>query len=334
MQPEITQRLFGTSHAFDNPVVAGLTIGVVGILAVAPVAMYVLRRAGRIDDVRNDELCKRYRSWLVLAPIMLLPVLLGAAYTIVAVGLLSLLCYREFARATGLFRERVISLLVVVGIVLVTLAVLDNWYNLFVALPPLTICVIAVVAILADRPRGYIQRVGLSVMGYMLFGVCIGHLGYFANYPGFRPILFLIVMATELNDVFAYVSGKMFGRRKLAPNTSPNKTVGGAIGATVLTLVLVVTLGRFVFRDSNLDQTVHLIALGLIVGVLGQMGDLLLSSIKRDVGVKDMGALFPGHGGLLDRFDSLVLVAPATFHYIAYFDRADSYPWQRIFTGG
>ena len=85
------------------------------------------------------------------------------------------------------------------------------------------------------------------------------------------------------------------------------------------TTALVSTIGHFVFHDSGVDTPVKLIGLGLIVSVAGQFGDLMLSSIKRDIGIKDMGATIPGHGGLLDRFDSLLLVAPAVFHYVNYF---------------
>jgi len=174
------------------------------------------------------------------------------------------------------------------------------------------------VAILRDEPHGYIQRVGLGVVSVLLFGHCLGHLGYMANDADFRPIIMLIILTVELNDVFAYITGKLFGRRKIAPHTSPNKTLGGALGALILTTVLVSTVGHHVFRSSAVDTPMKLIGLGLIVSIAGQFGDLMLSSIKRDIGIKDMGATIPGHGGLLDRFDSLLLVAPAVFHYVGY----------------
>src|SRR5438876_2006396 len=102
---------------------------------------------------------------------MIVPVVLGAACFITAVGILSILCYRELARATGLFRERAISLVVAAGISLLTFAAADNWYELFVALPTLPLGVAASVAILADQPRGYIQRVALAAFALLLIGV-------------------------------------------------------------------------------------------------------------------------------------------------------------------
>jgi phosphatidate cytidylyltransferase len=311
-----------------------LSLTAAATLSAAPIVIRFLQRRHTISDKLAHDLWQRYTSWLVLAPLMIVPVLLGAFWTILGVGVLSLFCYREYARATGLFRERTVSLIVVLGIFAVTFSVLDNWYALFVALWPLTTGAIAAVAILSDRPKGYLQRVALGILAFALFGSCLGHLGYFANDTRYRPILFWIVMTVELNDVFAYVSGKSFGHRKLAPQTSPNKTLGGAIGAAVLTTTLAAIIAHYVFRHTPIDRWYRLIALGLIISVLGQLGDLLISSIKRDLDIKDMGVLFPGHGGLLDRFDSLILVAPAVFHFVGFYGILGPSEPTRIFSGG
>jgi phosphatidate cytidylyltransferase len=138
----------------------------------------------------------------------------------------------------------------------------------------------------------------------------------------------------ELNDIFAYCSGKLIGRRKLAPNTSPNKTLGGALGAVVLTTCLYGILAHFIFLGTSLDTPLHLGTMGLLLSLTGQWGDLVLSSIKRDLGIKDMAATIPGHGGLLDRFDSLLFVGPALFHYVQYFRGVGTDGPMRIITGG
>jgi phosphatidate cytidylyltransferase len=122
-----------------------------------------------------------------------------------------------------------------------------------------------------------------------------------------------------LNDVAAFTWGKLIGGRKLLPATSPNKTVSGALGAFATTTALVAAVGGMIFAGTPLGSPVLLVGLGAIVSFAGQCGDLMLSSIKRDLGIKDMGVTIPGHGGILDRFNSLLLVAPAAFHYIGYF---------------
>jgi phosphatidate cytidylyltransferase len=319
LDPISADRLFGWRRAFDHPVTVALLIGIGVILLAAPLVFLALGRAGILGEKLRRELWLRYWSWLMLVPVLGVPVLLGAAWMMAAVALLSLFCYREYARATGLFREKFISLLVVLGILALSFATVDNWYNLFDALVPLTTGAIAALAVLADRPKGYIQRVALALFGYLLFGCALGHLGYLGNDTLYRPTVLLILVAVELNDVFAYVSGKTFGRRKLAPNTSPGKTVGGAVGALLLTTPLVAVAAHFIYPGTRLDTPLRLALLGVLVSALGLFGDLVLSSIKRDVGLKDTAATIPGHGGLLDRFDSLLLVAPAVFHVINYF---------------
>ncbi len=332
MDAATRQRLFGYQHAFDHAVTWWITIGLIGVLVLALLLIVGLRGLGKIGTAQYRELIRRYCSWCILVPLMLLPVLLGAAWFMIAVGLLGWFCFREFANVVGLAKDRLVVGCVYVGIVVLTGATLDNWYGFFVALVPLACATIAAVAILDDRPQGYVQRVALGVWGFILFGSALAHLAYLGNDTDYRPIVLVLLLSVELNDVFGYCCGKLFGRRKLAPNTSPNKTWAGSLGAVLLTTPVVAMLGYFAFAGTVLQQPGHLIALGLLVGVLGQFGDLMLSSVKRDLGVKDMGELIPGHGGLLDRFDSLLLVAPAAFHYIHYFRGVGMDQVPRIFS--
>src|ERR1700730_8351699 len=327
------ERLFGFRHAFDDRVTVVLTLTALVLFLLAPLLIFIVTRAAKSTTEKKKELWDRYRSWIWLALCILIPILAGAFWTILAVATLSFLGYREYARITGLFRERTISLIVVVSILLTTFSVLDNWYRLFVALFPLTVALIAIGGVIPDQPKGYIQRVGLGVLGFALFGSGLGHLGYIANDWNYRPILLLIILAVELNDIFAYISGHLFGHRKFVPNTSPNKTVGGAIGAIVLTTPLFAVGAHFVWSGTALDMPVRLLGLGIIVSVVGQFGDLMFSSIKRDLGLKDTSKLIPGHGGVLDRFDSLILVAPAVFHYVNYFVGFGMGQSQQIFSG-
>ena len=97
-------------------------------------------------------------------------------------------------------------------------------------------------------------------------------------------------------------------------------TVAGSLGGLIVTTLLVYALGLAVFHGTALDSTWHLLTLGILVSVVGQLGDLMFSSIKRDLGIKDFDVTIPGHGGLLDRFDSLVLIASVVFHYVNYFN--------------
>ena len=116
-----------------------------------------------------------------------------------------------------------------------------------------------------------------------------------------------IVVLTELNDVFQYLMGKFFGRRKIVPRISPNKTIAGCIGGISLTIILSNLLGYFLLPFQNF---LYFSLFGLLFGILGFWGDVLFSYLKRKADVKDTGTLIPGHGGLLDRIDSLIFNAP------------------------
>lgn len=335
MNQATIDHFFGFWHAFDHPFTLWAVVAIAAVLAASSAAIQTLRRLGRLDAKPYQDLWPRCVSWLWLCLILLTPILLGAAWTMAAVAALSLLCYQEFARATGLFREKAIGAVVVLGVLALTFACVDNYDRLFFAIAPLTVGLIAIITIPQDRPKGYLQRTALGIMGFLLFGYSFGYLGMLANDPNYRPRLLLILIGVEMNDVFAYCAGKTLGRRKILPNTSPGKTVAGCLGALALTTLLVSALGHFVFLGTAVDQIGPLLLFGAGLSVLGQFGDLLLSSVKRDVGVKDIGTAIPGHGGLLDRFDSLVLVTPAAFHFLSLCLGAlnENAP-QRILTGG
>jgi phosphatidate cytidylyltransferase len=306
------------STAFAHPVTIGIVVATGIVLLLAALTIGGMTLAGRGSPAFRRELWLRLGSWLVLLPLIFAPVLAGREWTIGAVTLLGLLCFGEFARATGLFREYLVTVVVVIGILLVNYAALDRWYGLFVALWPLMTVAIIVTSIPLDRPAGFIQRVALGIFAFMLLGAGLAHLGYMANDPGYRPLVLMLLATVALNDVAAFTFGKLIGGRKLVPNTSPNKTISGALGALVTTTLLVAFIASRIYAGTPMAHPAMLLLLGVIVSAGGQCGDLMLSSIKRDLGIKDMGTVLPGHGGILDRFNSLLLVAPAVFHLIHY----------------
>jgi phosphatidate cytidylyltransferase len=130
-----------------------------------------------------------------------------------------------------------------------------------------------------------------------------------------RDWVLLAIFTTFATDTGAYAVGRLLGRRKLAPRISPGKTVEGGVGGLVAAAAVCVALGELL----GLDQPVALmLALGAAIGVAGQLGDLSESLLKRSLGVKDMGHIFPGHGGVLDRLDSILFVAPLVYYVVRY----------------
>jgi len=266
-----------------------------------------------------------YRSWLTMAPLIFGCLFAGRAVMIVFVCLLAAWAFKEFARATGLYRDWWMTGAVYLGIVAVGTSSLmtqpqaeepgTGWYALFIALPVYAVALIVFVPILRNRVSGQLQSMSLAIVGFIYIGWMFGHLAFLANATNAYGYLLYIIFATELNDVAAFTCGKLFGRRQFRSQISPKKTWGGALGALTISMILPWLL-HFSFPHFGPTQ---LILTGLIVGIGGQLGDLAISVIKRDIGIKDMGAGIPGHGGVLDRIDSLVYVAPLFFHMAGFF---------------
>ena len=289
-----------------------------GLLAFAGIAIALLKAMGKpVAGVWST-----YRGWLIMVPIVIAAILLGRAAFIGGVALLAIFGFKEFARATGLYEDWWMTGLVYLGIILLAVAAyipdprldFDGWFGLFITLPAYVVGAILLVPIVRNRSKGQLQRVALAIVGFIYFGWMFSHLGFLANATYAYGYILYLVFAVEINDVAAFTCGKIFGKHKLRENISPNKTIEGAIGAIVISLglpwLLWFSFPHFEVRD--------LLLAGLIVGVGGQLGDLVISYIKRDIGNNDMGVVIQGHGGILDRVDSMIFVAPIFFHVMRW----------------
>jgi phosphatidate cytidylyltransferase len=312
------------SHALHDPIFLAYLRIIFVSLVVGGMVLGALHWGFRKD---LGSIWSTYRSWLVMAPIGLAVVFMGRAPAIIGTTLLAIFGFKEFARASGLYRDWWMTGAVYAGIVTVGTASLmsqpqgleagPGWYGLFVAVPVYAIALILLVPILRNRIRGELQRMSLGVVGFVYIGWMFGHLGFLANAANAYGYLLYVIFATELSDIAAFTFGRLFGRHPLRSEISPKKTWEGAIGALTVSMILPWLL-RFSFPDFGPWQ---LILTGLIVGIGGQLGDLSISVIKRDIGTKDMGALIPGHGGILDRIDSLIYVAPLFLHMANYYSK-------------
>ena len=125
-------------------------------------------------------------------------------------------------------------------------------------------------------------------------------------------LIWLVIITAFSTDIMAYFSGYLFGKHKLAPNLSPKKTIEGAIGGAIGSILFSGLFGYFIVPRL----LIHCLIIGLIGGIMSQFGDLTASALKRKMGVKDYGNLIPGHGGIMDRFDSVIFMAPIIYYYI------------------
>ena len=296
--------------------IVGTGLGVAGL--VLALMSRLLRR-----DVGNTWAI--YRSWLVMIPLIVACVYVGREATIALFTLLSLAGFVELARITALNRDTWMTAAVHVAILATSITSFmydpfdgtPGWFNMFMAMPVYAIGLLLMVPILRNRAKGQLRAVSLAIVGYLYVGWMFGHLGQLSNSRHAEGCLLFILFATETNDIAAFTFGKLLGRRPLRSRISPNKTWEGALGALAVSMALPWLL-RFSFPEGF--ATIQCVLTGLIVGVGGQMGDLSISIIKRDLDVKDMGAAIPGHGGFLDRIDSLIFTSPFFVHMLNYYD--------------
>jgi phosphatidate cytidylyltransferase len=288
--------------ALHDPVFRTYVVIVLGVLVSAGILLALLQIVFRI---KLGSVWKTYRSWLVMAPLVALAIFAGRIPFIIGLAAISLLAGREFAQVCGLERDRWMMAAIYAGILLMALGCAPIFVLPLVFLPP----------IMHNRVDGGLRLISLGMIVVVLLGWMFGQLGSLARSRNAYGYLCYVIFATEATDVSAFLFGKVFGRRPLRSAISPRKTWEGALGALAVALTLPWLL-RFSFPFFGAWQ---LILAGSIVGIGGPLGDLSLSAIKRELGAKDWGTAIPGHGGVLDRIDSLIFVVPLFMQMTGYY---------------
>ena len=200
----------------------------------------------------------------------------------------------------------------------------QQWYHMFlIFIPVWAFLFIAMRMVLRGETKDFLRAAGTIHWGLMTMVFGLSHLAYLLVLPDGKPavgahgaaLLLFVVLLTELNDVLQYIWGRTLGRRKVMESVSPKKTVEGLVGGALTTTLVAFLLAPVLTPLTRPDS----IAIGLMIGFGGFLGDVTISAVKRDIGVKDTGTMIPGHGGILDRIDSLLFTAPLFFHFMAFF---------------
>jgi len=281
------------------------------IMVVIAITLTLLRLFPKTQGL-SDKVWISFSPWFIMAPILFLVV--GAAQKIfpAALTLLSIFSVKEFAKATGLYKDWDFVGLVYLGIAGFYFSAWTRWYGLFVAMPVYGISLILMVPVFRNEFKGMLQKVALSIIALIYLGWFPSHLAFLGDHPHRYAYLLFLILGTVFNDAAAFLCGKFFGKSPLISNISPKKTVEGSLGALFLCALYVWGVHGWVPGFGFLEFALSL----FIFWIGGTLGDLVISFVKRDIGIKDMGALIPGHGGLLDRVDSLIFVSPLYFHMV------------------
>ncbi len=308
-----------------DPQLLYLASGILAILVVASLIGFVLSRTAKTDAARAtiSNLNARTRAWWIMAAIFGGALAGGPITFTVLFGLLSFLGLREFITLTpskpGDHRALFWAFFIITPAHYYLVG--SGWTGLFlVFIPVYAFLFLPLRSALAGDCENFLERAAKTQWGLMTCVYCLSHTAALLNLniPGFegqnaKLVLFLVIVV-QMSDVLQYVWGKTLGRHKVAPLVSPSKTWEGLIGG-----VLSATgLGAALWWATPFTP-LQAAGLAFVITLCGFAGGLVMSAIKRDRGVKDYGALIEGHGGVMDRVDSICFSAPVFFHLVRYF---------------
>jgi phosphatidate cytidylyltransferase len=298
-----------------------LFLGLFAVLAAASASARLLaRRHGPTATLANLD--DRILAWWAMIALLAVAFALGPFATVVLFALVSFWCLREFTSLTPtpVADHYTLAAAFYVFLPLQYVLLLDDWYGLFaIAIPVYAFLLLPLVSTLSGDTRDFLPRIAKIQWALMLAVYCTSHVPavLLLDLPPspagpLGPLAFLLLVV-QGSDVLQYVSGKTLGRRKIAPRVSPNKTVEGfVLGSAAACL-----LGTALFWLTPFTP-LEALALSLAIVLAGFAGGLVLSAVKRSLGAKDWGSMVEGHGGVLDRMDSLAFAAPIFFHLTRY----------------
>jgi phosphatidate cytidylyltransferase len=308
-----------------SPHLLWLLAGVGTILILASVVGEILRQrlspAGENPVIEN--LNARITAWWVMVVLLSIAFVAGKPGVVLLFFLASFAALREFLTLTTHNREDHWSLLACFfGVLpLQYYFILIDWYGMYsVFVPVYVFLLLPVLSALRGNPKDFLVRVSETQWALMICVYCVSYVPalLYLQIPGFenRNVILIayLIFVVQLSDVMQYVWGKLLGRTRIAPTVSPSKTWEGLIGGA-LTAVLVGTALWWMTPFTMPEAA----AICLLLVVMGFFGGIVMSAIKRDRGVKDWGHLIAGHGGFIDRLDSVIFAAPIFFHVTRYF---------------
>ncbi len=295
------------------------------LLLAASLAGFILKKRAPKGEPTPviDNLNARTRAWWIMCAVFAVALMTGGIGSIVLFAITSFFALREFITLTPTRRgdHRALFWAFFIFLPIQYTLVAMKWYGLFsILIPVYGFLFIPLRSAMAGDCENFLERAAKIQWGLMISVYCVSHAPalLMLDIPGFengnaKLILFLVTVV-QLSDVFQYIVGKLFGRRKIAPQVSPNKTVEGFMGGIALATLAGACLW-WITPFSFLQAA----AIALAINLMGFAGGLCMSAIKRDRGVKDFGSMIEGHGGMLDRIDSICFSAPVFFHIVRYF---------------
>lgn len=308
-----------------NPYVPNVAFAMMGIYAVLIVASLIVFFLSQ-KNIQNDyrELTLKMKTWWLIIVFFSMMVFCNTNIAIACIGFVSFLSLKEYFSLIPIRKsDRRVLFWAYLAVPIQYYIIATGWYQLFIIFIPVYVFLfLPFRMVLLGETKDFLANVSRIQWGLMITVFSMGHIAYLLkldpikNPAGNRAGLIIFIVAlTQFNDVAQYCWGKALGKSKIVPTVSPNKTwvgfLGGVGTTTVLSGIIAPYLTPISFGAS--------LFIGALIGVGGFIGDVSISALKRDMGVKDSGSMLPGHGGILDRVDSLSYTAPIFFHFVDYF---------------
>ncbi|HIW13079.1 MAG TPA: phosphatidate cytidylyltransferase [Candidatus Salinicoccus stercoripullorum] len=296
-------------------------IAIIAVLISSSVITFIMKK--RKPTKTLDEVTLRIRSWWVMFIIFTIALIIHSTISLVFMALLCFLALKEFFSLIPFNRaHRLVLFWAYLTIPIQFFFIYIGSYGMFIIfIPVYMFLLIPIQAIIVGETKGFLHSIAAVQWGIMLMVFGLSHLAYLLVLPGKEHsvvgaglVLFLVVL-TQANDVAQFIWGKMLGKRKIIPKVSPNKTWEGFIGGVLTTTVIAVLLAPLITPFSLFSSIIA----GLYIGLTGFIGDINISAVKRDLNIKDTSTAIPGHGGILDRVDSLTYTAPLFLHFTRFF---------------
>lgn len=297
--------------------------GILGLLVLSSIIAFILTKVKWDKDF--TEVNARIKSWWVMAFVFTFAILINHNVSLIFLAFLCFLAFKEYLSLIPTNRaHRKILFWAYLAIPIQFYWIYIGWYGMFIIFIPVYMFLfLPIQMILIGENKGFLRTMGSVHWGLMIMVFGLSHLAYLLVLPGTSGtnavagagLVLYIVILTQCNDVAQFIWGKMLGKHKVIPKVSPNKTWEGLIGGVLTTTGLALLLAPLL-TPLTLPATLFT---GFLIGLTGFIGDVNISSLKRDLGIKDTGQTIPGHGGILDRVDSLTYTAPLFFHFIRYF---------------
>lgn len=272
---------------------------------------------------KNVALRKKVNTWWGMVVVFSLAMVISKKISFMFFGFVSFMALKEFfsmiqTRQCDRFLVLCAYLTIPVQFILIASGMTTF---AFMFIPVYLFMLISTCAMLTQETKGFLSSAGTIHWGTMMMVFCFSHVAMLLSLPHIdsmhasdATLVLFLVLLTELNDVAQFIVGKMIGKHPIAPSISPNKTWEGFLGGMIFTTLLSLLIAQWLTPLTHFES----LFAGLLISVGGFMGDVIMSTAKRDIGIKDFGSMLPGHGGVIDRVDSLIYTAPLFFYFLYY----------------